>query len=168
MEKHDEIKEKKCPVCGKSFIPAPYHIYKSKNRMVCSYHCQLASEEKREKKELDYGAIGDDRTSRQSKRYAIYARRAETDRWTAWSEVDDIDSALGQRNFGESYGFLMKIVDMPIEVYLNQGARDAYARLQGYIAKNEIQISNENLDSVLKEVLEEVLKAIPTKEQDNV
>ena len=33
-----------CPVCGKNFVPAPYHVYKnSKGRLVCSYRCQMKS-----------------------------------------------------------------------------------------------------------------------------
>lgn len=33
------MKEIKCPRCGKSFIPAPYHIYKSGKRLYCSWTC---------------------------------------------------------------------------------------------------------------------------------
>ena len=33
-----------CPVCGKIFIPAAYHIYRERNRsngrLVCSYPCE--------------------------------------------------------------------------------------------------------------------------------
>lgn len=39
-----------CPVCGKSFVPAAYHVYRTKTgrtRFVCSYHCMLASERDR-------------------------------------------------------------------------------------------------------------------------
>lgn len=37
-----------CAKCGKKFIPAPMHAYKSKcggtgqNKLLCSYHCMLA------------------------------------------------------------------------------------------------------------------------------
>jgi YHS domain-containing protein len=40
--------EKKCAVCGKTFIPAPMHVYKRKHgsgghtKWFCSYHCMLA------------------------------------------------------------------------------------------------------------------------------
>lgn len=37
-------RERTCPVCKKNFIPAPYHIYRRKNKgkaLVCSYHCML-------------------------------------------------------------------------------------------------------------------------------
>ena len=40
--------EKKCAVCGKTFIPAPMHVYKRKpgssghTKWLCSYHCMLA------------------------------------------------------------------------------------------------------------------------------
>ena len=48
----DSITEIKCPICGKSFIPAPMHGWKytrrSKNNyrdvLVCSYHCMRAAE----------------------------------------------------------------------------------------------------------------------------
>ena len=39
--------EKKCPICGKTFIPAPMHVYKRNNcaggrmKWFCSYHCML-------------------------------------------------------------------------------------------------------------------------------
>ena len=40
------ISEKKCPICGKKFIPAPLHVYKrsftGKTKWLCSYHCLLA------------------------------------------------------------------------------------------------------------------------------
>lgn len=156
MKEYTEIVGRKCPICGKFFIPASYHIYKAKGRMVCSYLCQLAGEEKEEKKELEPCVIIEDRITRQSKRYGIYARRTETDEWTAWSEVNDIDSALAQRNFGESYGFLMKITDLPIEVYLNQGARDAFETLKSYIAEQKLRITNENLENILLLVLQEL------------
>lgn len=28
-----------CPVCGKTFVPAPEHAYKVDRKTVCSYHC---------------------------------------------------------------------------------------------------------------------------------
>lgn len=42
-----------CPVCKKSFIPAPFHCYKVCNRMVCSWHCVLNGEKEVERKRLD-------------------------------------------------------------------------------------------------------------------
>lgn len=38
------IKDFICPVCGKNFIPAPFHQYKVSHRRVCSYTCQLRGE----------------------------------------------------------------------------------------------------------------------------
>ena len=41
------LTEKICPVCGKKYIPAPYHLYKisqgksGSSVMVCSYACSL-------------------------------------------------------------------------------------------------------------------------------
>ena len=52
----------KCPVCGKTFVPAPYHVYKeagrAKTRKVCSYSCMLKAERKFEanKKPTGYAA----------------------------------------------------------------------------------------------------------------
>ena len=41
---------KVCPVCGKNFMPAPYHVYKisvnGSKRMVCSYRCTIIAERK--------------------------------------------------------------------------------------------------------------------------
>lgn len=35
-----------CPVCGKRFVPAVEHIYRTgdKSRLVCTYTCALRSE----------------------------------------------------------------------------------------------------------------------------
>lgn len=41
----DDIIDTLCPICGKNFIPAPLHIYKTYGgRRVCSYHCKLEGE----------------------------------------------------------------------------------------------------------------------------
>ena len=50
-----------CPVCKKSFIPAPKHIYRDKrtNHKVCSWSCVLKSERAMEdvvKSYIDTGA----------------------------------------------------------------------------------------------------------------
>ena len=43
------LREISCPVCGRGFIPAPYHLYKMRGgRLVCSYSCMLRSERERE------------------------------------------------------------------------------------------------------------------------
>lgn len=44
--------ENKCPVCKKTFIPAPQHMYKIANgqKLVCSYHCMLDDERAAEKR----------------------------------------------------------------------------------------------------------------------
>lgn len=46
MSKEDYVRhERDCPVCGKSFIPAPMHIYKIKyGQFVCLYKCRCAYE----------------------------------------------------------------------------------------------------------------------------
>ena len=35
----------KCPICGKTYIPAPDHVYRSYNgkKLVCSYKCSCQS-----------------------------------------------------------------------------------------------------------------------------
>lgn len=47
--------EKKCPICGKVFVPAPYHAWKASNigthPLVCSYHCALESDRRRDEKQ---------------------------------------------------------------------------------------------------------------------
>lgn len=44
--------ERKCPNCGKSFIPARYHIYtlKRKNKLLtfCGYNCKREAEKRYE------------------------------------------------------------------------------------------------------------------------
>ena len=43
--------EVKCPVCGKSFIPYPEHVYKDKRnsgKRVCSWSCVCKSERLKE------------------------------------------------------------------------------------------------------------------------
>lgn len=42
----------KCPVCGKIFFPAPYHVYHmpASNQRVCSYHCKLQAEKNHEER----------------------------------------------------------------------------------------------------------------------
>lgn len=49
---YENIVSRKCPVCGKLFVPAPMHIYNaqmkkySKKALVCSYGCMVAQEKK--------------------------------------------------------------------------------------------------------------------------
>ena len=40
------IVDRKCPVCGKNFIPAGLHMYRDarSNDLVCSWTCMLKSE----------------------------------------------------------------------------------------------------------------------------
>lgn len=50
-QQHDGLlNPKTCPICGKTFIPAPEHVYKTgpKGRMVCSWGCVCRAREKRE------------------------------------------------------------------------------------------------------------------------
>ena len=51
-QRMSQLKECKCPICHKIFVPAPQHVYKthSKTRLVCSYHCALASEREYEER----------------------------------------------------------------------------------------------------------------------
>lgn len=42
-----EVQERKCPICGKTFLPAPLHIYKVNNRLVCSWGCVRTYEKKK-------------------------------------------------------------------------------------------------------------------------
>ena len=46
--KNSSLKEAKCPICNKVFVPAPEHMYKAhdKVRYVCTYHCMLESEKR--------------------------------------------------------------------------------------------------------------------------
>lgn len=40
-----------CPICGKTFIPAPYHVYRmsgKRSARVCSWSCHLEAERRHE------------------------------------------------------------------------------------------------------------------------
>ena len=41
-----------CPVCGKKFLPAPEHIYKTcpSGRFVCGWNCLVKYRKKKERK----------------------------------------------------------------------------------------------------------------------
>lgn len=53
MEKEKEWRSHKCLVCGKMFIPAGQHMYKVKNRLVCSYGCRTKWEKEHPHKEAN-------------------------------------------------------------------------------------------------------------------
>jgi hypothetical protein len=45
------LKEVICPVCGKSFIPAPMHVFKTPTgSYICAYSCVLERERRVKKK----------------------------------------------------------------------------------------------------------------------
>lgn len=51
---YNAMSEIVCPVCGKIFIPAPFHYYKLKKRkLVCSWNCQIEGEKRKAKSALD-------------------------------------------------------------------------------------------------------------------
>lgn len=39
--------EVKCPKCGKNFIPAPMHVYRTETRIFCSWTCYLHRNDKK-------------------------------------------------------------------------------------------------------------------------
>ena len=45
-----DILTRVCPVCGKTYIPAPFHIYKVAGRKVCSYSCSLQNVKNKQEK----------------------------------------------------------------------------------------------------------------------
>lgn len=49
-----DLTEKKCPICGKTFIVAPYHAWtdtrRRKKEFFCSYTCFLAWDKKHPRK----------------------------------------------------------------------------------------------------------------------
>lgn len=52
-EKIDDIRTHKCPVCGKKFIPAPFHAYKTSpcgKTLLCTYSCKLEYDRRRDAK----------------------------------------------------------------------------------------------------------------------
>ena len=42
------IIELRCSVCGKTFVPAPEHVYHDGKRKVCSWNCQVKAERRRD------------------------------------------------------------------------------------------------------------------------
>lgn len=48
----DPFPVKKCPICGKEFVPAAEHAYRLPNKgaVVCSYHCHREARRKHESK----------------------------------------------------------------------------------------------------------------------
>lgn len=53
--KYEHIVERVCPICQKTFIVQPFHVYRNKadrhhNQLVCSWSCVLASEKMRDEK----------------------------------------------------------------------------------------------------------------------
>lgn len=48
----EAVVEKKCPVCGKIYCPAPLHVYKANKRMVCSYSCVRKYEREKENEKI--------------------------------------------------------------------------------------------------------------------
>ena len=51
MEKEKEWRSHRCPVCGKTFIPAGQHMYRINNQLVCTYKCRTKWEKEHPKKE---------------------------------------------------------------------------------------------------------------------
>lgn len=50
MNNNEFGRERKCPICGKTFIVAPFHIYRAKDRLVCSWGCVCKYEKGRDRK----------------------------------------------------------------------------------------------------------------------
>ena len=44
FEKYDGLTDRTCPICGRNFIPAPYHVYRVNNVLVCTYTCMRKGE----------------------------------------------------------------------------------------------------------------------------
>lgn len=49
-EPSEAIEERKCPICGKTFIPAPYHIYRRGSKWFCIWSCMLKYDREQEEK----------------------------------------------------------------------------------------------------------------------
>ena len=48
----EAVVEKKCPICGKIFCPAPLHVYKVNRVYVCSYSCVRKYEREKENEKI--------------------------------------------------------------------------------------------------------------------
>lgn len=49
------VHTKKCPICGKTYVPAPYHVYKVGRTPVCSYSCTLPGAKEKHKEAAKNG-----------------------------------------------------------------------------------------------------------------
>ena len=43
------IVEMKCPKCGRNFIPAPMHVFKTKTKVYCSWTCYNHRDDKKKR-----------------------------------------------------------------------------------------------------------------------
>lgn len=49
-ELSEVIEERTCPVCGKRFVPAPYHCYRRGSKWFCVWSCMLKYDREQEEK----------------------------------------------------------------------------------------------------------------------
>lgn len=54
---YKDLIERRCPVCRRLFVPAPYHVYKHSEKMFCSYSCYNSFLNKKEQKTRGYNKI---------------------------------------------------------------------------------------------------------------
>ena len=45
--------ERTCPVCGKTFVPAPHHVYEESNMLFCKWTCLTKYRREKEKATKD-------------------------------------------------------------------------------------------------------------------
>ena len=51
------MEELKCPGCGKGFIPAPYHVYRTSTKIYCSWTCYNHRNDKKRDKKYHYKIV---------------------------------------------------------------------------------------------------------------
>ena len=60
-----------------------------------------------------------------TKRYFIYAKRTENEKWTDWAQTDDIKRAVFHINNIRNIGFYAKLIDQQTkEVLINDRKKD--------------------------------------------
>ena len=94
----------KCPVCGKEFMPAPYHVYAEDGRTFCKWSCLCEYRRRKETKKQER-----QKTLKHRRRYSR-EQRAEVMRMI-------IEEHKTQKEVADEFGLKYLTVNSWIEAY---------------------------------------------------